>query len=424
MPHVTRRPIPYARLSDYFREAFRPREEYRVGMELEKHGLVDGRPLPYDGEPASVRGTLVYLRDRRGGDPVYEGDKLIGIEAPWGSITLEPGGQVEWSSQPVPDLDRLDADLRDHLAALSGASDALGIRWGDRGVLADVPLDAMPWMPKARYGIMRDALGARGRLAHRMMTQTASIQCAFDFSSEEDWVRKFRTAALLAPVAVALFANSSRIDGKESGYRSYRQAIWRETDPDRCDVPAIVFETGFDLERWVAWCADVPTIFVRRGNGLVPSGGVPFRRLLDRCGCDAVTIEDWELHLSTIFTEVRSYAYIEARSADLQPDDLALAVPAFWTGLLYHDDSLDAALRLGVAHDTLAAWRAAMEEAARHGLDGEAGGRSLRDLAARALGLAAWGLSHGAACAGGDAGTAALDRLARRAELDPVEASP
>lgn len=424
MPHVTRRPIPYARLSDYFREAFRPREEYRVGMELEKHGLVGGRPLPYDGEPASVRGTLVYLRDRRGGDPVYEGDKLIGIEAPWGSITLEPGGQVEWSSQPVPDLDRLDADLRDHLAALSAAGEALGIRWGDRGVLADVPLDAMPWMPKARYGIMRDVLGARGRLAHRMMTQTASIQCAFDFSSEEDWVKKFRTAALLAPVAVALFANSSRIDGKESGYRSYRQAIWRETDPDRCDLPAIVFEPGFDLERWVAWCADVPTIFVRRGNGLVPSGGVPFRRLLDRCGCDAVTIEDWELHLSTIFTEVRSYAYIEARSADLQPDDLALAVPAFWTGLLYHDDSLDAALRLGAAHDTLASWRAAMEEAARHGLDGEAGGRSLRDLAARALGLAAWGLSHGAACAGAGAGAAALERLARRAALDPVEASP
>ena len=135
-------------------------------MELEKHGLVGGRPLPYDGEPASVRGTLVYLRDRRGGDPVYEGDKLIGIEAPWGSITLEPGGQVEWSSQPVPDLDRLDADLRDHLAALSAAGEALGIRWGDRGVLADVPLDAMPWMPKARYGIMRDVLGARGRLVY------------------------------------------------------------------------------------------------------------------------------------------------------------------------------------------------------------------------------------------------------------------
>ena len=37
-------------------------------------------------------------------------------------------------------------------------------------------------------------------------TQTASIQCAFDFASEDDWARKFRAAALMTPVAVALFA--------------------------------------------------------------------------------------------------------------------------------------------------------------------------------------------------------------------------
>jgi glutamate--cysteine ligase len=273
----------------------------------------------------------------------------------------------------------------------------------------------MPWMPKARYTIMKRYLGAHGRLAHRMMTQTASIQCAFDFESPEDWARRFRGAALLAPIAVALFANSSRVDGGDSGWRSFRQAIWRETDPDRCSLPAVVFDEGFDLSAWVEWVVDVPTIFTSRSRGLCASG-VRFRGLLERGGCDAVSMEDWELHLSTIFTEVRSYTYIEARSADLLPDPEIFAVPAFWTGVLYHEDALREALSLGAEYATHERWREAMDSAARKGLDGEAGGKPLRDLAARAVSLASWGLAHGAAAAppSGRVPEALLRRAARQ----------
>jgi glutamate--cysteine ligase len=421
MPHVDRQPLPFGRLVEYFREAFKPVERRRVGMELEKMGVhaATRRPIPYEGNRASVRSVLEFLKERRGGDPVYEGDHLIGLEAPWGAISLEPGGQVEWSSRPADDLDALGRDLEAHLAVMREAGDALGIAWLDAGVNPETPVAAMPWMPKARYGIMRDHLGARGRLAHRMMTQTASIQCAFDFVSEEDWIRKFRAAALMAPLATALFANSSRADGKETGYRSFRQAIWRETDPARCGLPAIVFEPGFDLERWTSWAAAVPTIFFRRGGGLVASHGEPFQVLAGRCGCDAVTIDDWELHLSTIFTEVRSYSYLEARTADLQPDALALSVPAFWAGLLYDTDALDAALDLGRAWDGHDAWRAAMELASREAL----GAPALREPASAALGLAARGLQRGAA---GPAGSAleALDRLASRHGLAVPEGIP
>jgi glutamate--cysteine ligase len=421
MPHVDRQPLPFGRLVEYFREAFKPVERRRVGMELEKMGVhaATRRPIPYEGPQASVRGVLEFLLRRRGGDPVYEGDHLIGIEAPWGAISLEPGGQVEWSSRPAAGLDALARDLDAHLAAMRDAGDALGIAWLDSGVNPETPVVAMPWMPKARYGIMREHLGARGRLAHRMMTQTASIQCAFDFTSEEDWSRKFRAAALMAPVATALFANSSRADGEETGFRSFRQAIWRETDPERCGLPAIVFEPGFDLERWTRWAAQVPTIFFRRGGGLVASHGEPFRVLADRGGCDAVTIDDWELHLSTIFTEVRSYSYLEARTADLQPDPLALAVPAFWAGLLYDPTALDAALALGAPWDAHDRWREAMERASREALEVPA----LRDAATAALGLAARGLQRGAAGPAG-AGLEALDRLAARHALVVPEQVP
>jgi len=167
----------------------------------------------------------------------------------------------------------------------------------------------------------------------------------------------------------------------------------------------------------------VPTIFLRRDDGLVPSGGAPFGDLLERRGCDGVGLDDWELHLSTLFTEVRSYTYIEVRSADLQRDDLIASVPAFWTGILYHGDALEAASRIAAPWDSAAGWRAAMEAAARRGLGSAVAGVSLREAASRALGLAAWGLGNGAACAGA-AGSDALARLAESRGLALATSAP
>lgn len=419
MPRDQRVKLTCPKLADYLRQAFRPRSEWLVGIEVETMGLSasTSRPLPYDVPGPSVRRVIEAYAALRGGDLVLEGDRPVGIDAPWGGITLEPGGQVEWSSRPEVDLTRLAQEIDGHDKAMSAIAETLGVSWLDVAVQPDVPLADMPWMPKARYGIMREIMAGRGRLAHRMMTQTASIQCAFDYAGDEDWVRKFRAAALLTPVAIALFANSSRIDGRESGWASYRQAIWRETDPDRCDLPDVVFDPGFGIDAFVEWVCDVPTLFLRRGNGLISSGGTSFRSLLLRRGCDAVTMEDWELHLSSIFTEVRSYGYIEVRSADLQPGPLVLSVPAFWTGLLYDDGALDAALALGRPFDDPAAWKRGIDVAARAGLSGIVDGSPFASLASRAVTLAIDALRSGAACAGSGAGVDALLRLKRAKSL-------
>jgi glutamate--cysteine ligase len=425
MPRIQRYKLSCPRLADYFRQAFRPREEWMVGVEVERMGrdAATGRPLRYEGAGPSVRGVLTRYAEARGGSLVLEGDRPIGIDGSWGGITLEPGGQVEWSSRPAQDLSELATGLDGHLAAMRAVAAASGAAWLDVAVDPVTPVAEMPWMPKARYGIMREILARRGRLAHRMMTQTASIQCAFDYASDVDWSRKFRAAALMTPIAVALFANSSRVDGAESGWASYRQAIWRETDPDRCDLPDVVFDRGFDIDAWVEWVCDVPTLFLRRGNGLIASGGEPLRALLANCGCDAVTLDDWELHLSSIFTEVRSYSYLEVRSADLLPEPLVLAVPALWTGILYDDDALDVALAIGRPVDSPGAWRAAMGEAARRGLSGTIGGRPIAELAGTLVARAAASLRAGGTCAGpGGEGAEALARLARFWELPGVRA--
>lgn len=422
MPRIRRVKLSCPQLADYFRQAFRPRDEWQVGIEVETMGRVAAtlRPLAYEADGVDVRRVIEAYVAARGGALVLEGDRPVGIDGPWGGISLEPGGQVEWSSRPASDLTELSSEIDGHVSAMRAVAAKVGVSWLSVAVEPDTPVTEMPWMPKARYGIMRETMAKRGRLAHRMMTQTASIQCAFDYASDDDWARKFRAAALITPIAVALFANSSRVDGRDSGWASYRQAIWRETDPDRCDLPDIVFEKGFGIDRWVEWVADVPTLFLRRENGLIASGGTPLRALLSNCGCDAVSIEDWELHLSSIFTEVRSYSYVEVRSADRLQDPLVLAVPALWTGLLYDDAALDEAMALGSVFDSPAAWRRGMDLAARSGLAGLVEGTSIGSLAARVVTLASSALSRGATCAGSGEGVAALSRLAAATALPGV----
>lgn len=418
MTRIDRGTLSCAKLYEYFREGAKPRPAWRIGMEVEKLGVDarTGRALPYEGHAPDLLSTIETYQRMLGGEPVYEGEHLVGLDGEWGTISLEPGGQFEWSAKPMEDLDRLEDALDSHLATMAACERRLGIRWLDVALHPEMRLSEMPWMPKARYAIMRRLMGERGRLAHRMMTQTASIQCAFDYADPSDWARKFRASALMTPLAVALFANSRRLEGTETGYRSYRQAIWRETDPERCDLPTAVFQPGFGLEAWTEWVCDVPTLFLHRGDGLQPTGGITFRALLDRVGCDAVSMEDWELHLSTIFTEVRSYTYIEARCADLQPDPLILAVPSFWTGLLYDEEALERAIGIGTPWDSAAAWRRAMEAAARDGLDATTDGISLRDAAAGAVAVAARALRSGASCAGSrDDPARALESLARHA---------
>lgn len=426
MTRLDRGTLSRASLYDYFRNGAKPRDRWRIGLEVEKLGIDPrtGRAPTYGEGAPDLRSVIEEYQRTRGGDPVFEGEHLVGLDGDWGAISLEPGGQFEWSARPMEDLDRLEEVLQAHLEAMVVCSRRLGLRWLDVALHPDLPLDAMPWMPKARYAIMRRLMAERGRLAHRMMTQTASVQCAFDYAGPEDWARKFRASALMTPLAVALFANSRRLDGTDTGYRSYRQAIWRETDPDRCDLPAVVFEPGFGLERWTDWVCDVPTLFLNRDGGLRPTGGIPFRALLSRSGCEAVSMEDWELHLSTIFTEVRSYTYIETRCADLQPDPLILAVPSFWTGILYDEGALDRAIGIGSRWDDAAAWRRAMEAAARDGLDGTIDGRPLREAAADAMTNAARALRSGATGAGSHRDPArALEALARHLGLPSPGAS-
>jgi glutamate--cysteine ligase len=182
-----------------------------------------------------------------------------------------------------------------------------------------------------------------GSLGQRMMKQTATVQANFDFGDESDAMRKFRVAMGLVPLISAMFANSSISEGRSNGFMTLRGHIWTDTDSARSGLLRFAFSPDAGIDDYVEYALDVPMYFILR-NGEYVETHRTFRQFLKH-GWDGerATLEDWALHLTTLFPEVRLKRYLEVRSADSQPPEMMLALPALLKGILYERDSLDAA---------------------------------------------------------------------------------
>jgi len=143
----------------------------------------------------------------------------------------------------------------------------------------------------------------------------------------------------------------------------------------------------------VAWALDVPMYFVlREGRYVTDVTGLSFRRFLgDGMAGHVATMDDWNLHLTTLFPEVRLKGFIELRAADSQPPDRVLALPALAKGIFYDEDCQDAAFDL-VRHWSFDQCREAYRDALRGGFDARLRGIRLGELARELLAIAYEGL--------------------------------
>lgn len=393
-------------LTGYFRQRERPRPDWKVGLEHEKIPLVAGTldPVPYDG-PGGI-GAALRAFSQFGYEPFVEDGRIIAAQRTGLTVSIEPGGQVELSGRPFADIHAVASELERHLVKCREIAGALGLELLATGYRPWGRAAEVPWMPKNRYTVMRPFLAARGRLAEDMMAMTASTQASFDFSGERDMAEKLRVALAVQPAITALSANSPIVDGRESGWQSYRVAVWEETDPDRSGLLPFAFEPGFDddgYRRYAEWALDVPMVFLRRDGRYLPTGTHTFRRfLVEGLHGHRPTMLDWEDHLSTLFPEVRVKGVVEVRGADACDADMTRAVLALWKGLLYDQQARDWAWD-AVKRFTIGERRALMVAAGRLGLAARApDGRTLAQLAGTLLDAAEAGLCRQHAC--GDQG--------------------
>ncbi len=379
----------------------KPRADWRIGTEHEKFIYCRDtlKPVPYEGEKG-VRAVLEALSARTGWTPVLEDGRPIGLRGEGASVSLEPGGQVELSGAPLSNVHQTCTEVHRHLDAVKAVAEPMGIAFLGMGFAPFWRREEMPQMPKARYGIMRRYMPTKGSLGLDMMHRTCTVQVNLDFADEADMALKFRVGLALQPLATALFANSSIVEGRPSGWASWRARIWADTDPDRTGLLDFVFEDGFGYERYTEYMLDVPMYFVRRGDEYIDVAGRSFRDFMNgdlpELPGERPTIDDWEDHLSTAFPEVRLKRFLEMRGADGGPWARICALPAFWVGLLYDADALAA------AWDVAKRWTPEMREAARLdaarlGLKATIGERPLRDIALEVLDIARAGLKRRAA---------------------------
>jgi glutamate--cysteine ligase len=388
-------------LLDYFRSGEKPREAWRVGTEHEKVGLRTStfEPIGY-AEERGLASLLQTLVDDHGFTPLREGPHLVGVERDGERITLEPGGQLELSGAPLTSLHETCREFQDHIKLMKHVSSELGISWVGLGIHPLAKVEGIPWVPRERYRIMRDVLGARGALAHHMMKATGSVQANYDYSDERDLAVKLQVGYAASPLVTALYANSSVSEGAPNGFLSRRAWIWRHTDPDRCGLLPFVFEPswleGGAYARYAEWALDVPMLFIQRDQRHAPVGGRTFRAFLhDGHGEHRATLADWDLHLTTLFPEVRLKRVIEVRGADAVPPGLVCALPAFWKGIFYDSEALAAAAA------RLRHWRfpdvdRLHAEVASRGLAARTPDGPALEVAQELVGIAAKGLEHSA----------------------------
>ena len=373
----------------------KPKSAWRIGTEHEKfpYRSKDFSTLRYEG-PDGIRAFLTGLK-RFGWEEVMEGDNLIALtQRGKGSVSLEPGGQVELSGAELDNVHQTCAELAEHLAQVKTVGDELGIGMLGLGFTPNWRREDIHWMPKGRYKIMREYMPKVGTMGIDMMTRTCTVQVNLDYSSEADMVKKTRVSLALQPVATALWANSPFTEGKPNGHLSLRGKIWQNTDPNRTGMLPFVFEDGMSYERYVDYVLDVPMYFVYR-DGFIDASGQSFKDFmagkLPAYPGHKPTIADWTDHMSTAFPEVRIKSYIELRGADAGPWARLCALPAFWAGILYDESSLDA------AWDIVKAWTAEEREQLRRdvptqALKAKVRGRSVQEIALQLLEISRAGL--------------------------------
>jgi glutamate--cysteine ligase len=376
----------------HFAQGSKAPSALKIGVEHEKLGVVAGGRAP---DYELIRQLLEAMAARGWNRVEEKGGTLIALARPTcGTITLEPGGQVEHSGAPWPTALQAMHDNDKHTDEMLPLAAELGITFVGCGFRPFGTLDDVPWMPKGRYRVMRAYLPTRGSMAHEMMKRTTTVQANFDYESEDDAMDKLRVAMGLSSLVTSLFAASPLVDGKLAGWQSYRARAWLDTDPDRCGLLPFALQKDARFIHYAEWALDVPMFFVYRGGEYQPAGGMTFRKFMrEGWQGERATMADWDLHLSTLFPETRLKTFVEVRQADASSRDMVRALPALWRGILYDAEARRAAWAL-VADwpfdERLRVYRATPKE----GLHGRAHGRPMLEHCRELVAIARAGLTR------------------------------
>ena len=318
---------------NYFKSGIKETKDFKIGIEHEKF-LFDNKNnkrVNYQKIKEMFAALLEF-----GWNPVYEKENIIGLNKGGRNITLEPGNQIELSGDKLNHIHEGCSESQDYLFELKQVTKKLDLKIVSAGFDPISKLEEVPNNPKQRYELMTNDMPLDGELSLDMMYRTCGTQLNIDYASEKDFMKKFKVANSIVPISIALFANSSIVEKKNSNYLSYRSKVWQDTS--RGGLPKLFFD-DLNFEKYADFVMDFPILFIQQKDKYISGRNYKFKDFMngkiDEIENRFPSETDLTTHLSTIFTENRLKKYIELRSMDTCGWDCLCAGPAFNVGMLY-----------------------------------------------------------------------------------------
>lgn len=319
-------------------------EEHKVGIELERLSISakDFKMVDYAQENG-IYDLLRTFAKLDGWDYITDDYHIIGLKKGNDMINLEPGSQVELSLNPEKYISNLKSKIDNLNKKITPILRKYEINLLEYGVSPVSTYKNINLIPKKRYHIMADYLW--GILSDVMMRETAGIQVCYDFSSEEDAIRKFRIANIISPLVTAMFANSPIRGGVDTGYKTFRGLSWLNTDNERCEFMSkklFDIDSGYGFADYIEEVMKVPMIYIVRNEKPVKIlGKINFEQFMnDGFEGYTATLEDFNLHANLYFPEVRLRNFIEIRNHDCANHGMQYSILALYKGLLYNKNAL------------------------------------------------------------------------------------
>ena len=318
---------------EYFKSGIKNKKNFKIGIEHEKFlfNSENNKRVNYLKIKEMFSGLVEF-----GWNPIFENDNMIGLNKGGKNITLEPGNQIELSGDKLNNIHEACAESYDYLFELKQVTKKLNIKIVSAGFDPISKLSEIPNNPKKRYKLMTKDMPEGGELSLDMMYRTCGTQLNIDYSSEEDFKKKFKIVNSIVPISIALFANSSIVERKKSNYLSYRSKVWQNTS--RGGLPKLFLE-NLNFEKYADFIINFPILFIQNKDNYFSGKGYTFKDFMygkiKELNNRLPDESDLSVHLSTIFTENRLKKYIELRSMDTCGWDCLCAGPAFNIGMLY-----------------------------------------------------------------------------------------
>ncbi len=263
-----------------------------------------------------------FLVNKEGFERSKKSKTIIFINDDFGTISFEPGSQIEFASNPADNPEALQNSIQNFFALFDRFIHQYSYKnvtlFSKGYYTGGEAKEAIPMLRNERYALVHDYFSQFGDFADDMMKCTCALQLHFDYSSLLDLVKKVNRMLIAQPILLYLSSNSM---SKKHKCYSFRRKVWENADPSRSGTPAgeEIYEQGsWNLYSYIEKILAAPRIFP-----IKPEWNF---------------IENLNHHISILGTDIRIRKTIEIRYLDLPKEDSLFPLIGLIYNLIYDDE--------------------------------------------------------------------------------------